>query len=87
VDIDSQTIQLPEELPSFPQRAEFVAELVELLSKYKISIGQVDRWVTRYSVCTHVIFQCSSNCNSCDSFQHRLIVPDFIRIGVVFPSP
>jgi hypothetical protein len=52
VDIDSQTIQLPEELPNFPQRAEFVSELVELLTKHKVSSGQVDRWVARCSVCT-----------------------------------
>ncbi|XP_021923906.1 DENN domain-containing protein 5A isoform X4 [Zootermopsis nevadensis] len=43
VDIDSQTVQLPEELPSFPQRAEFVSELVELLAKHKVSNGQADR--------------------------------------------
>jgi hypothetical protein len=52
VDIDSQIIQLPEELPGFPQRAEFVGELVELLTKHKVSSGQVDRWVDRCSVCT-----------------------------------
>ena len=45
VDIDSQTIQLPEELPSFPQRGEFVTELVELLSKHKVNVGQIDRLV------------------------------------------
>jgi hypothetical protein len=43
VDIDSQTIQLPEELPSFPQHAEFVGELIELLMKYKVSGGQLAR--------------------------------------------
>lgn len=51
VDIDSQTVQLPEELPSFPQRAEFVSELVELLAKHKVSNGQADRWVVRCGVC------------------------------------
>ncbi|PNF35070.1 DENN domain-containing protein 5B, partial [Cryptotermes secundus] len=40
VDIDSQTIQLPEELPSFPQHAEFVGELRELLMKHTVSSGQ-----------------------------------------------
>jgi hypothetical protein len=53
VDIDSQTIQLPEELPSFPQLAEFVGELVDVLTKHKVSCGQVDRWVARCSVCRH----------------------------------
>ncbi|KAJ9601188.1 hypothetical protein L9F63_000656, partial [Diploptera punctata] len=43
VDIDSQTIQLPEELPGFPQRSEFVSELAELLMNHKINVGQIDR--------------------------------------------
>nr|CAD7395243.1 unnamed protein product [Timema cristinae] len=41
VDIDSQTIQLPEELPGFPQRQEFVTELVELLHKYKVKTSHL----------------------------------------------
>jgi hypothetical protein len=49
VDIDHQTVQLPEELPSFPQRAEFVDELIELLAKHKVCAGQVERWVTFYN--------------------------------------
>lgn len=46
VDIDHHTIQLPEELPSFPQRAEFVGELIELLAKHRVCTGQVEGWVT-----------------------------------------
>jgi hypothetical protein len=46
VDIDHHTVQLPEELPSFPQRAEFVGELVELLTKHKVCTGHVEGWVT-----------------------------------------
>jgi hypothetical protein len=45
VDIDHHTIQLPEELPSFPQRAEFVGELIELLSRHRVCAGQVEGWV------------------------------------------
>ena len=46
VDIDHHTIQLPEELPSFPQRAEFVGELIELLTKHRVCTGQVEGWVS-----------------------------------------
>ena len=45
VDIDHHTVQLPEELPSFPQRAEFVGELIELLAKHRVCTGQVEGWV------------------------------------------
>lgn len=37
VDLDTRTIQLPEELPSFPQKAEFIAEITDLLRRYKIT--------------------------------------------------
>uniref|UniRef100_A0A1B6CZ38 UDENN domain-containing protein n=2 Tax=Clastoptera arizonana TaxID=38151 RepID=A0A1B6CZ38_9HEMI len=37
VDLDTRTIQLPEELPSFPQKSEFIAEIMELLQKFKIN--------------------------------------------------
>ncbi|XP_069674606.1 DENN domain-containing protein 5B isoform X2 [Periplaneta americana] len=53
VDIDNQTVQLPEELPSFPQRAEFVSELVELLTKHKINVGQLDRNLNECIVMPH----------------------------------
>ena len=52
VDIDRHTIQLPEELPSFPQRAEFVGELIELLTKHRVCTGQVEGWVT-WLIATH----------------------------------
>ncbi|XP_039279311.1 DENN domain-containing protein 5B isoform X2 [Nilaparvata lugens] len=37
VDLDTKVMQLPEELPSFPQKAEFIAEINDLLCKYKVS--------------------------------------------------
>ncbi|XP_075214645.1 DENN domain containing pinstripe isoform X2 [Lycorma delicatula] len=42
VDLDTQVMQLPEELPSFPQKTEFIAEINDLLRKYKIGCD-VDR--------------------------------------------
>ncbi|XP_063223946.1 DENN domain-containing protein 5B isoform X2 [Bacillus rossius redtenbacheri] len=69
VDIDSQKIQLPEELPSFPQRSEFIAELVELLGKYRVPSGRV-------SSSPHVISSPGAMTSSCTlppglSFQRR----------------
>lgn len=36
VDIDNKTIQLPEELPSFPHKQDFIAEIYEVLTKYNL---------------------------------------------------
>lgn len=36
VDIDKKTIQLPEELPSFPYRTDFIVELTAALDKYNV---------------------------------------------------
>ncbi|XP_024941578.1 DENN domain-containing protein 5A isoform X3 [Cephus cinctus] len=36
VDIDKQTTQLPEELPVFPHKMQFIAEIRALLNKYKV---------------------------------------------------
>jgi DENN domain-containing protein 5 len=36
VDIDSKTIQLPEELPSFPHKQDFIGEIYEVLAKYNL---------------------------------------------------
>lgn len=35
VDIDNKTIQLPEELPTFPHKPDFIAEIYEALSKFR----------------------------------------------------
>ncbi|XP_052123081.1 DENN domain-containing protein 5A isoform X2 [Frankliniella occidentalis] len=46
LDIDRCTLQLPEELPSFPQRNEFIAEINEVLRRYDVNApanGPVDR--------------------------------------------
>jgi DENN domain-containing protein 5 len=37
VDIDNKTIQLPEELPTFPHKPDFIAEIYEALSKFRQS--------------------------------------------------
>ncbi|XP_049778730.1 DENN domain-containing protein 5B [Schistocerca cancellata] len=42
VDIDQRKVQLPEELPSFPQRQEFIVELVEVLKQFRVSAGTLD---------------------------------------------
>ncbi|XP_046430049.1 DENN domain-containing protein 5B isoform X3 [Neodiprion fabricii] len=36
VDIDKQSIQLPEELPVFPHRLQFITEIRDLLNKFKV---------------------------------------------------
>lgn len=36
VDIDNKTIQLPEELPTFPHKSDFIAEIHEALRKFQI---------------------------------------------------
>lgn len=37
VDIDKKTIQLPEELPLFPHRSDFIAEISALLDKFNVN--------------------------------------------------
>lgn len=44
IDLDTGMIQLPEELPSFPQKSEFLAEISEILYRYKVP-GNHDRFV------------------------------------------
>ncbi|XP_058055954.1 DENN domain-containing protein 5A [Anopheles bellator] len=36
VDIDKKSVQLPEELPSFPHRHDFISEITALLDKYQV---------------------------------------------------
>lgn len=36
VDIDNKTIQLPEELPTFPHKPDFIAEIYEALGKFQL---------------------------------------------------
>ncbi|XP_054266195.1 DENN domain-containing protein 5B isoform X4 [Macrosteles quadrilineatus] len=36
IDLDSRTVQLPEELPSFPHKSEFICEISEILDRYKV---------------------------------------------------
>ncbi|XP_011631986.1 DENN domain-containing protein 5B isoform X6 [Pogonomyrmex barbatus] len=49
VDIDKQSSQFPEELPVFPHKMQFIAEIRALLNKYKIPhSGKTDNMVINY---------------------------------------
>lgn len=37
VDLDNKTIQLPEELPTFPHKADFITEIYEALAKFQVT--------------------------------------------------
>ncbi|CAG7734875.1 unnamed protein product [Allacma fusca] len=41
VDIDNNIVQVPEDLPTFPQRSEFIDELSQILQKYNIPVGNI----------------------------------------------
>lgn len=41
VDIDNKSIQLPEELPTFPHKPDFIAEIYEALNKFQMR-GQIE---------------------------------------------
>jgi len=43
VDIDENVVHVPEDLPSFPQKAEFIDELVEVMKKYNIPVGNLNK--------------------------------------------
>ena len=46
LDVDTRTMQLPEELPGFPHKADFVAEINNVLSQFHVETrpnGPVDR--------------------------------------------
>ncbi|GLH07324.1 DENN domain-containing protein 5B [Gryllus bimaculatus] len=47
VDIDNRRIQLPEELPLFPQQQNLALELQELFKKTNIPLGECDSLMTR----------------------------------------
>ncbi|KAL1122543.1 hypothetical protein AAG570_002873 [Ranatra chinensis] len=36
VDLDSRAIQMPEELPTFPHKSEFISEICDVLKRYKV---------------------------------------------------
>ncbi|XP_014483403.1 PREDICTED: DENN domain-containing protein 5B isoform X3 [Dinoponera quadriceps] len=49
VDIDKQSSQFPEELPVFPHKVQFIAEIRALLNKYKVPhSGKTDNMVINY---------------------------------------
>ncbi|CAL8078926.1 unnamed protein product [Orchesella dallaii] len=43
VDIDNNVVQVPEDLPTFPQRSKLIHELAEVLKKYNIPIGNLNK--------------------------------------------
>lgn len=43
VDIDKKTIQLPEELPLFPHRSDFIAEISAVLDKFNVNFRDKSR--------------------------------------------
>nr|XP_034181426.1 DENN domain-containing protein 5B isoform X4 [Osmia lignaria] len=49
VDIDKQSSQFPEELPVFPHKMQFIAEIRALLNKYKVPLtGKTDNMVINH---------------------------------------
>ncbi|XP_015187506.1 PREDICTED: DENN domain-containing protein 5B isoform X4 [Polistes dominula] len=49
VDIDKQSSQFPEELPVFPHKMQFIAEIRALLNKYKVPLtGKTDNMLVNY---------------------------------------
>lgn len=36
VDLETQTVQLPEDLLNFPDRSEFISDIIDLLDQYNI---------------------------------------------------
>lgn len=43
VDIDNNIVQVPEDLPTFPQRSKLIHELAEVLKKYNIPVGNLNK--------------------------------------------
>ncbi|XP_050714063.1 DENN domain-containing protein 5B-like isoform X2 [Eriocheir sinensis] len=43
VDVDEGTVEVPEDLPQFPHRADFIQELNQLLNKWEVPMGKLDR--------------------------------------------
>lgn len=50
VDIDKKTVQLPEELPIFPHKGDFIAELSATLDKYNVNHRDKNNQDTSYPV-------------------------------------
>ncbi|KAK9496634.1 hypothetical protein O3M35_013114 [Rhynocoris fuscipes] len=42
MDLDSRSLQTPEELPSFPYRTEFISEICEVLRRFKVAGDNID---------------------------------------------
>ncbi|XP_073997603.1 DENN domain containing pinstripe isoform X3 [Rhodnius prolixus] len=42
IDLDSRSLQTPEELPSFPHRTEFIAEICDVLRRHKVAAENLD---------------------------------------------
>lgn len=43
VDVDEGTVEVPEDLPQFPHRTDFIQELNQLLNKWEVPMGKLDR--------------------------------------------
>ncbi|KAG0727721.1 DENN domain-containing protein 5A [Chionoecetes opilio] len=43
VDVDEGTVEVPEDLPQFPHRADFIQELTLLLNKWEVPTSKLDR--------------------------------------------
>ncbi|KAG7172904.1 DENN domain-containing protein 5A-like, partial [Homarus americanus] len=43
VDVDEGTVEVPEDLPQFPHRSDFIQELTQLLLKWEVPTGKLDR--------------------------------------------
>ncbi|XP_053641988.1 DENN domain-containing protein 5B isoform X1 [Cherax quadricarinatus] len=43
VDVDEGTVEVPEDLPVFPHRSDFIQELTQLLIKWEVPTGKLDR--------------------------------------------
>lgn len=43
VDVDEGTVEVPEDLPQFPHKVDFIHELTQLLLKWEVPAGKLDR--------------------------------------------
>ncbi|XP_076058045.1 DENN domain containing pinstripe isoform X2 [Oratosquilla oratoria] len=43
VDIDEGTVEVPEDLPQFPHKTDFISEIAQLLNKWDLPTGKLDR--------------------------------------------
>ncbi|XP_071447569.1 DENN domain-containing protein 5B [Hetaerina americana] len=65
VDLDNHAIQLPEDVPLFPQQQEFASEIYDLLAHYGVPSGDVHGNPVSESGLT------SKSCPSCHNHRHR----------------